>query len=150
MTQSKGYSNLSSPLARCAFAVLVSVSLCLGCGDGKPKRVTVAGTVLLDGKPLQQGNLIFVPENGRASNAKIGPDGRFKLRCYDEDDGALLGTHRVAVSAKKIISENNIQWYAPARYSDYRTSGITIEITESVDDLEIPLTTKPEEPAERQ
>ena len=105
-----------------------------------PRACDRLWTVLIDGKPLHKGNITFVPEGGRPSAAKIESDGRFELRCFDDDDGALLGTHRVAVSAKDIISETNIKWHAPAEYSDYQTSGLTVEVTEAVDDLVIELT----------
>lgn len=127
-----------------AFSAALGIVAAVGCNDGRPKRVTVSGTVLLDGEPLTKGSVIFVPEGGRPSNGKIGPDGRFVLRCFDDDDGALLGVHRVAVAAKEILSESNIKWYAPSRYADYRTSGLSVEITESVDDLVLSLTSKPD------
>lgn len=123
-----------------AWVILAAACLAIAGCDDRPKRVSVEGVVLIDGKPVEKGNLVFVPEGGRPSSARIGPDGRFVLRCFEKDDGALLGTHRVAVSAKDIISENNIKWYAPPKYSDYRTSGITVEITEAVEDLVIELT----------
>ena len=36
--------------------------VCLGCGkDGGPARYAVEGTVTFDGKPLAEGEIIFVP-----------------------------------------------------------------------------------------
>lgn len=123
------------------FAVLVVLLFTVvGCEDGQPKRVSVAGRVLIDGEPLTRGNIMFVPEGGRPSSGTIGDDGRFVLRCFDSDDGALVGTHRVAISAKEIISENNVNWHAPPKYSDYTTSGLTYEINEPTDSLIIELT----------
>ena len=98
--------------------------------------------VLLDGKPLDKGQLTFVPEGGRPSNAQIQPDGSFELRCFEEDDGAILGTHRVAVSSRTVYTEDNVKWHAPARYANYRTSGLTVEVTKAVDDLVIKLTSE--------
>ena len=125
-------------------ALIISTGLlAAGCGDGRPKRVSIAGSVTVDGKPLTQGNVIFVPEGGRPSSGKVEPDGRFVLRCFEEDDGALLGRHRIAVTAKDIISENNIKWHAPARFAGFQSSGLEVEITESVDDLLIELFSDP-------
>lgn len=124
-------------------AVFVLTAALAGCDD-RPKRVSVEGVVLLDGEPLTQGQLVFVPAGGRPSNAKIRDDGTFELRCYGENDGALLGTHRVAVSAKTVVSEDNVKWHAPRRYANYVTSGLTVEVTESVDDLVIELTSDEE------
>jgi hypothetical protein len=111
-----------------------------GCGDGRPSRVPVSGTVLIDGRPLTRGYVKFVPANGRPSVGKIGEDGRFVLTCYDGEDGAIPGTHRVQVAANRIISSNKIEWFAPPKYADFRTSQLEVEITEPVDDLTIELT----------
>lgn len=121
----------------CALSVVAATS---GCGDGRPERVPVAGIVLIDGQPLTRGNIKFVPKDGRPSAGKIGPDGHFNLTCYDGNDGALLGTHRVQVSSSNIISDSKIEWFAPQQYADFRTSGIEVEVTEGVDDLKIELT----------
>lgn len=119
-------------VAMIGFAVLV------GC-DQRPERVPVGGVVLIDGQPLKSGNIKFVPKNGRPSAGKIGPDGHFNLTCYDGNDGALLGTHRVQVASNRIISDSKIEWYAPRNYADFRTSGIEVEVTKPVDDLKIEL-----------
>jgi len=50
------------------------------------------------------------------------------------------GTHRVAISASKILSENKVQWFAPKKYADFRTSGLTYEIKEPTDNVKIELT----------
>jgi hypothetical protein len=110
-----------------------------GCGDGRPARVPVSGIVLIDGQPLTLGNIKFVPEAGRPSLGKIEADGRFTLTCYDGGDGAIPGTHRVQVSASRVISNTKIEWHAPTKYADFRTSELKIEITEPVDDLRIEL-----------
>jgi len=121
----------------------VTSSLCLaifaGCDD-RPTRVPVSGTVLIDGQPLTKGNIKFVPENGRPSAGKIGEDGRFTLTCYDGNDGAILGTHRVQIASNRIISDSKIEWFAPPNYADFRTSEISFEVQEPVDDLKIELT----------
>ena len=121
------------------FLLLCSVIVASGCGDGRPARVPVSGHVLIDGQPLTRGNVKFVPQNGRPSSGKIGDDGSFALTCYDGGDGALMGVHRVQVSANRIISDNKIEWFAPRNYSDFRTSGIEIEVTKPIGDLRIEL-----------
>jgi hypothetical protein len=119
--------------------MVCAVVVAIGCGDGRPTRVPVSGQVLIDGQPLTRGSVKFVPSNGRPSSGKIAEDGRFTLTCYDGTDGALLGKHRVQVSANRIISDNKIEWYAPRNYADFRSSGIEIEVTQPVDDVRIEL-----------
>jgi hypothetical protein len=112
----------------------------VGCSDGRPARVTVSGQVLIDGEPLSQGNIKFVPEGARPSAGTIAEDGRFTLTCYDGNDGVVPGTHRVQISASEILGESKIKWWAPKKYCDFRISGLTFEITEPTDDLKIELT----------
>lgn len=110
-----------------------------GCDD-RPKRVPVSGIVLVDGKPLTKGSVTFVPAGQRPSAAKVDADGKFTLQCYDGGDGTVLGTHRVQVSGSEILQGGKVKWHAPNKYSDFRRSGLTVEVTEPVDDLVIELT----------
>ena len=112
----------------------------LGCSDGRPKRVPVSGTVLIDGMPLTVGNIRFVPQDQRPSAGKLDGEGRFTLTCFDGNDGAVLGTHRVQISASEILSDSKVKWHAPKKYSDFRSSGLSVEITEPTDDVVIELT----------
>jgi hypothetical protein len=118
------------------FAGAVSI-LIAGCGDGRPKRVPVAGQVLIDGKPLTTGSVQFVPEGGRPSQGEIDASGRFRLTCYEKDDGALVGTHRVAIISAKELSPYEVRWFTPKKFADFKTSGITKEITGPTEDLVI-------------
>jgi hypothetical protein len=120
----------------CACAIITIA----GCGDGRPSRVPVSGTVVINGQPLTRGFVKFVPANGRPSVGKIGEDGKFTLTCFDGGDGAIPGTHRVQVSSNRIISANKIEWFAPPSYADFRTSGIEVNVDEPTDDLTIELT----------
>jgi hypothetical protein len=104
--------------------------------------VPVSGIVTIDDKPLDRGNIKFVPKNGRPSAGSIGKDGRFTLTCYDGNDGALLGSHRVQVASNRIISDSKIEWFAPPKYADFRTSGIEVPISEPVEDLKIELSSE--------
>jgi hypothetical protein len=121
-------------------SLVCAVIAITGCGDGRPTRVPVSGTVLINGQPLTRGYVKFVPPNGRPSLGKIGEDGKFVLTCYDGSDGAIPGTHRVQVAANRIISANKIEWFAPSKYADFRTSEIEIVVVEPVDNLTIELT----------
>ena len=111
-----------------------------GCGPSRPDLVEVSGQVLIDSQPLSIGNIKFVPNGGRASWGKINEDGRFTLTCYETNDGAIPGTHRIQVSAIEMISSSKAKWHAPKKYADFRTSGVTVDVTEPTDDLTINLT----------
>jgi hypothetical protein len=123
---------------RAVLAVLL-LALVAGCSD-RPALVPVSGKVLIDGQPLKTGNVKFVPEGARASWGKLDQNGGFTLSCYERHDGAVPGTHRVQVSAQEVLSGAKAKWHAPRKYADFRTSDLTVTITEPTDDLTINLT----------
>ncbi len=118
----------------------LSMILVLGCGDGRPKRVPVSGQVLVDGKPLTTGDLRLVPDDARPAWAKIGPDGRFTLKTFEDGDGVVPGTHPVAVRATEMLDRRRIKWHAPKKYANDQTSGLTATIDGPTDSLVIKLT----------
>jgi hypothetical protein len=117
--------------------VAISVTVLAGCGDGRPTRVPVTGQVLIDGKPLTRGNIMFIPPEGRASGGKLDENGRFSLTCFEANDGAVLGTHKVTITASEGISETKTRWFAPKKLADQRTSGLTQQIDGPATDLAI-------------
>jgi hypothetical protein len=121
------------------FAALAAVAA-LGCSDGRPSRVPISGKVLIDGQPLKYGNVRFTPENARMSGGMLDSEGRFSLSCFERDDGAVIGLHRVTVAAGETLSPTKVRWHAPRKYSDLGTSGLTQEIKGPDDNLVINLT----------
>ena len=128
-------------VGRSSVFVLVLV-LVTGCGDGKPTRVPVSGKVLIDGKPLTIGSIVFVPQGARPSGGAIDKEGHFVLTCYQHGDGAVLGSHRVSVTAAQNIGETAIRWEAPKDYADIKTSGLDVTVDGPTDQVVINLTWK--------
>jgi hypothetical protein len=110
-----------------------------GCGDSRPKRVPVAGTVLIDGVPLTMGSVMFVHPDSRPSAGMIDSNGHFYLSCYEPGDGAVIGKHQVKVTACQAINDRSARWLAPKKYADTNSSGIEVEVTEAKDDVTINL-----------
>jgi hypothetical protein len=108
-----------------------------GCGDGRPKRVPVAGRVLIDGRPLAAGVIRVLPKGNRVASGTIGPDGRFRLTTFDVNDGCVTGKHPVVVDGSKSLSQTATQWLAPKKYANPGTSELTVEIGGPRDDVEI-------------
>lgn len=121
------------------FLLVIGLAVTIGCGDGRPTRVPIAGQVLIDGKPLTFGFIRFLPEGARGSAGALDKDGHFTLTCYEPNDGATVGTHRIEVSAKEEITATKFKWHAPQKYASYTTSGLTQEIKGPVDNLVINL-----------
>jgi hypothetical protein len=122
--------------------LLTMLVLSAGCNDGKPTRVPVSGKVLIDGKPVPLGSIIFAPQGARASGGAIDKDGHFVLTCYEHGDGAVLGAHRVSVTAAQHLSETAIRWEAPKDYADFKTSGLNVTVDSPTDQVVINLTWK--------
>ena len=80
---------------------LLFVFLATGCGssDGVP-RGAVSGKVTLDGKPVPQGTISFVPVDasaGPSAGATI-VDGAYAI---DEQGGPVIGKNRVQITAPR-------------------------------------------------
>ena len=83
----------------------LAVVLATGCGGSK-KFASVSGKVTLNGKPLPNATVSFLPiaeqgsiEAGEASIGKTNEKGEFALRSTTGKNGALVGHHRVSISA---------------------------------------------------
>ena len=78
---------------------LALVALLAGCAPDGPELATVAGTVRLDGQPLEEATVTFIPsKGGRPSAARTDPEGRYELVYTRDRNGALLGEHTVRIS----------------------------------------------------
>lgn len=86
--------------------VLCYLAICLasvtlgGCGARGPQRVSVAGTVTVDGQPLKSGTVQFIPTSqtkGPSASAMV-TNGQFKL---NSSDGPLAGVLRVEIIVHK-------------------------------------------------
>jgi hypothetical protein len=92
-----------------------------GCGK---KLVTTAGTVTLDGQPLEGAEVQFHPETpgGEYAHGRSGSDGAFRLRT-DKDGGVVPGTYRATVvkfgPSKKAKGKQSI---LPSIYSSKDTT----------------------------
>lgn len=117
----------------------LSVGLLAGCGDGRPTRVPVSGTVLIDGKPLGSGHVRLVPADARPAWGAIDPQGNFRLTTFEQGDGCVPGTHRVAVIAYQTVSPSAIRWLVPKKYHKASTSELTVTIDQPTDSLLIEL-----------
>src|SRR5262249_24019115 len=102
--------------------------------------VPISGTVYIDGKPLAMGAIQFVPDGARASGSAIDSQGHFALSCYTQGDGAVVGKHKVRITAAKSVSEKQLRWEAPKKYSDINTSGLEYIVDSPTDKADINLT----------
>ncbi|RLT12128.1 MAG: carboxypeptidase regulatory-like domain-containing protein [Planctomycetota bacterium] len=128
----------------CHLAIIpVQIAMFLsGCGGEKNQAVErtaavpVKGKVSLKGKPMTQGSISFEPiDGGREAHGTIGADGTFSLSTFKADDGAIRGSHRIAVKA----SGGGKKDLVPLKYQSYSSSGIEIEVSDGKTDYPIDL-----------
>lgn len=156
----------------CLFAAVVALSAVLGCGNsGQLETAPVTGTVTLDGKPLEAGTILFRPEAGRAGRGKIENGRIVEASTYGINDGIVLGVHKVGIQpipdiAPVTISRmedptdpasnsRQLPSYAPspraaqapaapipAKYHDPDRSGLTAEIRDDSNELQLELSSR--------
>jgi hypothetical protein len=106
------------------FALALVVALFVGCSN----LVAVQGEVMLDGKPLPNAKVMFMPKGGgRPAEGTSDAQGKFKLTTNQPFDGAAPGEYVVTVTARTIVYEPRAGteegfiekpvWHAPERYS---------------------------------
>lgn len=78
--------------------VLVALLALVGCG-GEPM---VSGTVTVDGKPLPEGSITFIPVDGKAPTAGSSiKDGQYSVK-------APVGPMKVSISAPKVVGKKKL------------------------------------------
>jgi hypothetical protein len=118
--------------------IVLAIALAGGCGDGHPKRVHVAGTLTIDGKPIPNAELRLIPSQGRPALATTDSSGSFKLWTFKPDDGAVPGTYTVTVVAYE-RKNSAIRWLVPKKYEHAKTSAQTVTIDKPTEELKIDL-----------
>ncbi len=90
-----------------AVGCLVILGTCLGgCKGGVagPPTEPVSGVVTLDGKPVPQANVVFVPDGSGQGAAGITDEaGKYTLTTTNPQDGAVVGKYKVMVT-KAIVA----------------------------------------------
>ncbi|MHC5538828.1 hypothetical protein ACYOEI_11460 [Singulisphaera rosea] len=110
--------------------------LCAGCSSSSASQgastLPVKGKVMFKGQPLKKGTITFEPDGaGKDASGQIQPDGTFVMTTYTKDDGAVVGTHRVAIAhAGRSV---------PLKFASVSASKIEVEVTEGKTDYTIEL-----------
>lgn len=133
--------------------------LIAGCGGG-PDLAEVKGKVLLDGKPLQEGQVDFIPDSSQGSEGAmatgtINKDGTFTLYTGTEE-GVLIGHHKVAVKCPFRVDQGSSGsgpgdtgadgkkqgCPIPRKYWEVSTSNLTKEVKSDGQQITINLTSQ--------
>ncbi|MEN6405319.1 MAG: hypothetical protein ABFC77_02495 [Thermoguttaceae bacterium] len=129
----------------------LTIAICLtttGCGrSDHASTVSVTGKVTFNGKPLQSGSVMFVPDTGRPAEGEIQSDGTFQLTTYAKNDGAAIGHHRVAITCTGPSKDTSGEAspgpsLIPEKYGDYKTSGLEVTVKDKNEPFVFELTGK--------
>lgn len=98
----------------CRGLVLLPIAMALGwmsgCGGSGAGLVPVSGTIKLDGQPLGQAQILFVPIAATTADAELASvqsagvtdaQGKYQLLTLDHGPGAVPGKHKVEVTMPK-------------------------------------------------
>ena len=102
-----GYSRFWSNLALVAAGI--ALPACSGTSDGLPRQ-PLAGRVLLDGKPLAHGTILFFPEEVSTKQHETVPSGNTIVNGWfsiPRDKGPVPGKYKIAVSSEKHVKHPN-------------------------------------------
>ncbi len=131
----------SGTASRLSLFLLMFVSLLsAGCGGDTLETVTVSGTVTIDGTPLDNGVVRFVPtdtDKGRLATGAIKEGGKFELATAGST-GVLEGDYKVTVESMKITPDvpqkdrelgiGGKESAIPKKYNSAETSGLTEKV----------------------
>ena len=124
--------------------LLSALAFASGCSKSGPELFTVSGTVTLQGKPLPNVIVTFIPDGeGKSASGTGDEEGNYKLSTFAPNDGALAGKYRVAIMPKDPppmageavsspgASAGKAKKYTPpfpARYGLPKDSGLTASV----------------------
>jgi hypothetical protein len=127
-------------------AVLGAALLVVGAGCGEKKwnmNEQVEGTVKLDGTPLRNVRVEFVPDvdpkiQAPTSSGYTDDKGHFQLTCTNQKPGAVIGKHNVIVLGGRPGGEEKVT-YVPAAYGLAISTPCQVEVTADKHAYDLPL-----------
>jgi hypothetical protein len=151
---------MRTPSSHSCFFAAIALLIVTGCGGVDDGRVSISGSVTLDGKPLDGGMIAFIGGSGGAlATASTNKEGKFQMQ-------VALGTNKVTISkddpaaaiqtAPKsdadMLMGTDAQYreqqksmpkaLVPAKYSKHETSGLSFDIVAGMQPLSISLSSK--------
>lgn len=119
---------------------MVALCLAVGCNRGGEGLAVVKGKVSYKGKPVPNGTVNFLPDDGNKPSAtgEIQADGSYALQTFQTNhasDGAVIGKHKVVIVAMQDMAsrlpEERIALpppIVPTKYTNSATSDLTATV----------------------
>jgi hypothetical protein len=137
---------ISSRLIRLVSIIGVALGA-VGCRDDDAPRALVRGKVLLNGTPLSEGEVTFLPASGGVGRSEIGPDGSYSLVGQDKEEGVAPGAYTAivmpsAAQIKKAQGDPMVNVKAssiPPAYNNAATSKLKYEVKAGPNEINLAL-----------
>jgi hypothetical protein len=119
---------------RLGLLVLTGALVSSGCG-GNPNLSSVTGTVTLDGQPLPEAFIKFIPTSGgTTSYGKTDSAGKYEMQFTDDEMGAWMGENRVEIRTGDVQGPAEL---VPITYNDETTLKAEVTGGENVFDFDL-------------
>lgn len=137
------------------FAVLAVVAG--GCSSSEgPELAEVTGQITLDGQPVTNGIVRFLPDrdagtSGPIASARLDENGKYTLLSPGNRPGAIVGSHLVTVIcdvlpvrevSEGVFEETGEACLVPGRYASETTSGLRATVDEGPNSIDFELETE--------
>ena len=117
--------------------IVLAIAVLAGCGRSGPERVVLSGTVTYDGKPIEEGQIRFLPVKGTKGPMCGTPivEGKYTA---DHKGGIPFGNHTIQIdgyhntglkAAKGELNGGGLigEQYVPWKHNRYSELTITVE-----------------------
>jgi hypothetical protein len=125
----------------CSLLILLA-----GCGRSWSLNDKVEGTLKLDGTPVPNVFIQFLPDDpkaqGPASTARTDSQGHFELICDNGKSGAVVGQHNVVI-IKGVGDSQASSPVIPAVYTLALKTPLQVEVTASEHNYDLKLSANP-------
>jgi len=112
-------------------SVLICTLLVSGCGGGRSDLAAVSGKITLDGQPLSEALVEFVPQhpNGVVSLGRTDRNGFYSLMATRTATGASIGENKVRITTYEILDEGGKQRVVKERVPTKYNSATELLVT---------------------
>ena len=125
--------------SRVGLVTALGMCLALGCSgvDTGPELAEVIGKVTLDGQPLANARVVFIPEDGPASAAITTESGDYELVGKSGVKGGVPGNNRVEISTDLDGTRDKAKEKVPAKYNTASTLSVQVELGSNGHDFKL-------------
>jgi hypothetical protein len=138
-------------MSRTGFPLLLAIGLLVyaGCDAGDPNLGTVTGKITLDGEPLADALVEFVPTGGAGSVSygRTDANGEYEMEFARDTVGASIGENEIRITTGDVAlddagKEVRVPEKVPARYNV--NTELTREVTSGRNRIDLELTSEGE------